>query len=206
MTPDEPGLYRPPLPWDYQPPSPATATNNSNSAPPPPPQRNTSYLKTQVTSPDTIYTAKFVSYNDDEEEEDDPGLAGQVKLSATRKSYGDLPPAQKPQPPPTARKPRPVSDGIFLSSSFQHPASANANSTALKTGQPPPPPAKPGFNSKGRDGEEREGPRLGPSLLPFHWFIRFLLFMFVFLFSKKNSALRFPVSSTFLSVISYVDP
>nr|XP_055042679.1 afadin isoform X22 [Misgurnus anguillicaudatus] len=78
LTPDDPGLYRPPLPRDYQPPSPAAApaTNNSNSAPPPPPQRNTSYLKTQVASPDTIYTAKFVSYNDDEDEEDDPGLAG----------------------------------------------------------------------------------------------------------------------------------
>ncbi|XP_051500661.1 afadin-like isoform X3 [Myxocyprinus asiaticus] len=76
LTPDEPGLYRPPLPRDYQPPSPASAlATNSNSAPPPPPQRNTSYLKTQVTSPNTIYTAKFVSYND-EDEDDDPGLAG----------------------------------------------------------------------------------------------------------------------------------
>ncbi|XP_048063475.1 afadin isoform X5 [Megalobrama amblycephala] len=156
LTPDEPGLYRPPLPRDYQPPSPAsTPTTNNNSAPPPPPQRNTSYLKTQVASPDTIYTAKFVSYNDEEEEEDeeDAGLTGQVKLSATRKSYGDLPPAQKPQPPPTARKPRPVSDGIFLSNSFQLPAAANANSTALKAGQPPLLPNKPSFipsaNSKG---------------------------------------------------------
>ncbi|XP_051951331.1 afadin-like isoform X14 [Xyrauchen texanus] len=76
LTPEEPGLYRPPLPRDYQPPSPASAlATNSNSAPPPPPQRNTSYLKTQVTSPNTIYTAKFVSYND-EDEGDDPGLAG----------------------------------------------------------------------------------------------------------------------------------
>ncbi|XP_067274108.1 afadin isoform X20 [Pseudorasbora parva] len=157
LTPDDPGLYRPPLPWDYQPPSPASTptTNNNNSAPPPPPQRNTSYLKTQVASPDTIYTAKFISYNDDEEEEDeeDTGLTGQVKLSATRKSYGDLPPAPKPQPPPTARKPRPVSDGIFLSNSFQLPAAANANSTAFKPGQPPLLPNKPSFipsaNSKG---------------------------------------------------------
>ncbi|XP_073789711.1 afadin isoform X5 [Danio rerio] len=156
-TPDETGLYRPPLPRDYQPPSPssAPATNHTTSAPPPPPQRNTSYLKTQVASPDTIYTAKFVSYNDEEEEEDeeDAGLTGQVKLSATRKSYGDLPPAPKPQPPPTARKPRPVSDGIFLSNSFQLPAGLNANSTALKTGQPPLPFTKPSFipsaNSKG---------------------------------------------------------
>ncbi|XP_045576767.1 LOW QUALITY PROTEIN: afadin [Salmo salar] len=65
LTPDEPGLYRPPLPRDYQPqPPPPTATN----APPPPPQRNTSYLKTQVVSPDAMYTAKFVSYNDEEED------------------------------------------------------------------------------------------------------------------------------------------
>ncbi|KAK7151115.1 hypothetical protein R3I93_012144 [Phoxinus phoxinus] len=156
LTPDEPGLYRPPLPRDYQPPSPASTptTNINNSAPPPPPQRNTSYLKTQVASPDTIYTAKFVSYNDEEEEdEEDAGLTGQVKLSATRKSYGDLPPAPKSQPPPTARKPRPVSDGIFLSNSFQLPTAANANSTALKAGQPPLPPTKPSFipsaNSKG---------------------------------------------------------
>uniref|UniRef100_A0A8C2EGC1 Afadin, adherens junction formation factor a n=1 Tax=Cyprinus carpio TaxID=7962 RepID=A0A8C2EGC1_CYPCA len=77
LTPDEPGLYRPPLPRDYQPPSPAsTPATNNNSAPPPPPQRNTSYLKTQVTSPDTVYTAKFVSYNDEEEEEEDEEDAG----------------------------------------------------------------------------------------------------------------------------------
>uniref|UniRef100_A0A8C9TG29 Afadin, adherens junction formation factor n=1 Tax=Scleropages formosus TaxID=113540 RepID=A0A8C9TG29_SCLFO len=153
LTPDEPGLYRPPLPRDYQPPPPA---NPSTNAPPPPPQRNASYLKTQVVSPDTLYTAKFVSYNDDDEEEEDASVAGQVKLSATRKSYGDLPPAHKPQPqPPPLRKPRPLSDGIFLSSSFQPPA-ANANSTVSKAGPPPPPPAKPsivpsgaskGFNS-----------------------------------------------------------
>uniref|UniRef100_A0A8C7MWG6 Afadin n=1 Tax=Oncorhynchus kisutch TaxID=8019 RepID=A0A8C7MWG6_ONCKI len=148
LTPDEPGLYRPPLPRDYQPqPPPPTASpaTTATNAPPPPPQRNTSYLKTQVVSPDALYTAKFVSYNDEEEED----AAGQVKLSATRKSYGDLPPAHKPQPP--ARKPRPLSDGIFLSSSFQPPA-VNANSTA---GQPPPPPIKPSLsfiptgNSKG---------------------------------------------------------
>ncbi|XP_036405446.1 afadin isoform X3 [Megalops cyprinoides] len=149
LTPDEPGLYRPPLPRDYQPPPPAPPATN---APPPPPQRNTSYLKTQVVSPDTLYTAKFVSYNDDEEEEEeegDAGPAGQVKLSATRKSYGDLPPAHKPQPPPpSSRKPRPLSDGIFLSSSFQLPA-ANANSTVPKAGPPPPPPNKPAFGPSG---------------------------------------------------------
>lgn len=188
-TPDETGLYRPPLPRDYQPPSPssAPATNHSTSAPPPPPQRNTSYLKTQVASPDTIYTAKFVSYNDEEEEEDeeDAGLTGQVKLLATRKSYGDLPPAPKPQPPPTARKPRPVSDGIFLSNSFQLPAGLNANSTALKTGQPPLPFTKPSFipsaNSKGRDAEESQGSVLGPLDLRLSFVFMFcLVFCLVF--------------------------
>ncbi|KAJ4921634.1 hypothetical protein JOQ06_027716, partial [Pogonophryne albipinna] len=109
LTPDDPpsGLYRPPLPRDYQPPAPPL---NPTNTPPPPPQRNTSYLKTQV------------------------------KLSATRKSYGDLPAApnhSRPQPPPTARKPRPLSDGIFLSSSFQMPVNNNSNSTG------PPLPAKP---------------------------------------------------------------
>ncbi|XP_047243807.1 afadin isoform X11 [Girardinichthys multiradiatus] len=68
LTPDEPaGLYRPPLPRDYQPPAPHNPTNT----PPPPPQRNTSYLKTQVISPDTLYTAKFVSYAGDEEDEEE---------------------------------------------------------------------------------------------------------------------------------------
>uniref|UniRef100_A0A8C3S7T1 Afadin, adherens junction formation factor n=1 Tax=Chelydra serpentina TaxID=8475 RepID=A0A8C3S7T1_CHESE len=81
---DEPGLYRPPLPREYELPPPPPSSN----APPPPPQRNTSYLKTQVLSPDTVYTAKFVAYNDDEEE--DSTLAGQDKYSSTRKSY-DLP-------------------------------------------------------------------------------------------------------------------
>ncbi|XP_009987505.1 PREDICTED: afadin-like, partial [Tauraco erythrolophus] len=72
LEPDEPGLYRPPLPREYELPSPTPSSN----APPPPPQRNTSYLKTQVLSPDTIYTAKFVAYNDDDEEEEDSNLAG----------------------------------------------------------------------------------------------------------------------------------
>ncbi|TNN56099.1 Afadin [Liparis tanakae] len=128
------------------------------------PERNTSYLKTQIASPDTLYTAKFVSYAGDEEDEEEASKAGsggggshsgQVKLSATRKSYGDLPASastdhSRPQPPPTARKPRPLSDGIFLSGSFQPPYNSNSNSTG------PPLPAKPssvppgglkGFNS-----------------------------------------------------------
>nr|UDP83079.1 AF-6 [Scophthalmus maximus] len=157
LTPDDPaGLYRPPLPRDYQPP--AQPLNPTNTPPPPPQrntsylktQRNTSYLKTQVASPDTLYTAKFVSYAGDEEDEEEgkeypragSGGGGGHKLSATRKSYGDLPAASaspnhgRPQPPPTARKPRPLSDGIFLSASFQPPVN-NSNSTG------PPLPAKP---------------------------------------------------------------
>ncbi|XP_076024133.1 afadin isoform X2 [Genypterus blacodes] len=139
LIPDEPaGLYRPPLPREYQP-----VPHNPSNSPPPPPQRNTSYLKTQVSSPDMLYTAKFVSYTG-EEEDDEEGIegtkagsggsqSGQVKLSATRKSYGDLPTSvlpnnSKPQPPPIARKPRPLSDGIFLSGTFQPPAN-NSNST-----------------------------------------------------------------------------
>uniref|UniRef100_A0A8C3S5S4 Afadin n=1 Tax=Chelydra serpentina TaxID=8475 RepID=A0A8C3S5S4_CHESE len=144
---DEPGLYRPPLPREYELPPPPPSSN----APPPPPQRNTSYLKTQVLSPDTVYTAKFVAYNDDEEE--DSTLAGQDKYSSTRKSYGDLPPATLPPQQPF-RQPRPVSDGIFLSTSFQ-PPSVNANSTASKTSHPPSPSNKPSFfhpsSSKGRN-------------------------------------------------------
>ncbi|XP_029705757.1 afadin-like isoform X2 [Takifugu rubripes] len=163
LTPDEPaGLYRPPLPRDYQPPAPHNPTNT----PPPPPQRNTSYLKTQVTSPDTLYTAKFVSYAGDEDEDEDAvnnggggSHSGQVKLSATRKSYGDLPASgspnyYRPQPPPTARKPRPVSDGIALSGSFQPPFH-NSNSTG------PPIAAKPGITpTGGYKGREEGGVRL----------------------------------------------
>ncbi|XP_038194269.1 LOW QUALITY PROTEIN: afadin [Arvicola amphibius] len=66
LEPEDPGLSRPPLPRDYEPPSLSPAP----SAPPPPPQRNASYLKTQVLSPDSLFTAKFVAYDDDEEEED----------------------------------------------------------------------------------------------------------------------------------------
>ncbi|XP_063299514.1 afadin isoform X8 [Pelobates fuscus] len=137
LEPEEPGLYRPPLPREYELPSPPLPSN----APPPPPQRNTSYLKTQALSPDTVYTAKFVAYTDDEE---DTNLAGQNKYSSTRKSYGDLlPTAHKPQLP-AARQPRPVSDGLFLSNSFQ-PPSANANSTGPKSALAPPISNKPGY-------------------------------------------------------------
>ncbi|XP_047274783.1 afadin isoform X44 [Homo sapiens] len=66
LEPEAPGLCRPPLPRDYEPPSPSPAPG----APPPPPQRNASYLKTQVLSPDSLFTAKFVAYNEEEEEED----------------------------------------------------------------------------------------------------------------------------------------
>nr|XP_019960597.1 PREDICTED: afadin-like [Paralichthys olivaceus] len=180
LTPDDPaGLYRPPLPRDYQPPAPNNPTNN----PPPPPQRNTSYLKTQVASPDTLYTATFVSYAGDEEDEEEGkeapragsggggGHLGQVKLSATRKSYGDLPASaspnhSRPQPPPTARKPRPLSDGIFLSGSFQPPVN-NSNSTG------PPLPAKPssvppgGFKGRRRERREESGSPQRPLQLPY---------------------------------------
>lgn len=70
LEPEDPGLSRPPLPRDYEPPSLSPAP----SAPPPPPQRNASYLKTQVLSPDSLFTAKFVAYDDDDEE--DCGPAG----------------------------------------------------------------------------------------------------------------------------------
>ncbi|XP_069788249.1 afadin isoform X2 [Narcine bancroftii] len=141
LQPDEPGLYRPPLPRDYAsesqqyeipPPS-----HSSNA--PPPPQRNISYIKTQIVSPDKVYTAKFVPYNEDEE---DANLSGQDKYSFARKSYGELPLATRQ--PPFIRQPRPVSDGCYLSNSFR-PPSANANSTAPKTGVPPPPPTKQSF-------------------------------------------------------------
>ncbi|XP_056422846.1 afadin isoform X7 [Hyla sarda] len=134
---EETGLYRPPLPQEYEHPYSPLLSN----APPPPPQRNTSYLKTQALSPDTVYTAKFVAYTDDEE---DTNLAGQDKYSITRKSYGDLPPAASKPQLPVARQPRPVSDGIFLSNSFQ-PTAANANSTGKKTGLAPPISNKPSF-------------------------------------------------------------
>ncbi|XP_072265206.1 afadin isoform X14 [Pyxicephalus adspersus] len=76
LEPEEPGLYRPPLPREYELPSPPHLSN----APPPPPQRNTSYLKTQALSPDTVYTAKFVAYTDDEE---DTNLAGSNSYSGS---------------------------------------------------------------------------------------------------------------------------
>ncbi|XP_023562272.1 afadin isoform X5 [Octodon degus] len=140
LEPEEPGLCRPPLPRDYEPPVPSPVS----SAPPPPPQRNASYLKTQVLSPDSLFTAKFVAYN---EEEEDCSLEGQDKYASTRKSQGDLLSANlKPQQPPY--QPRPASDGIFLSNSFQLPTT-KANSMAHKMGHPPPPPKKPNFYHPG---------------------------------------------------------
>ncbi|XP_073407938.1 afadin isoform X17 [Dendrobates tinctorius] len=76
LEPEEPGLYRPPLPQEYDHPYPPLLSN----APPLPPQRNTSYLKTQALSPDTVYTAKFVAYTDDEE---DSNLAGSNSYSGS---------------------------------------------------------------------------------------------------------------------------
>ncbi|XP_014650861.1 PREDICTED: afadin isoform X1 [Ceratotherium simum simum] len=73
LEPEEPGLCRPPLPRGYELPSPSPPAN----APPPPPQRTASYLQTQVLSPDSLYTAKFVAYNEEEEEEEEHcSLAG----------------------------------------------------------------------------------------------------------------------------------
>ncbi|XP_073527659.1 afadin isoform X11 [Phyllobates terribilis] len=74
LEPEEPGLYRPPLPQEYDHPS------LLSNAPPLPPQRNTSYLKTQALSPDIVYTAKFVAYTDDEE---DTNLAGSNSYSGS---------------------------------------------------------------------------------------------------------------------------
>uniref|UniRef100_A0A8C5G382 Afadin, adherens junction formation factor a n=1 Tax=Gouania willdenowi TaxID=441366 RepID=A0A8C5G382_GOUWI len=203
LTPDEPaGLYRPPLPRDYQPPAPP---HNPTNTPPPPPQRNTSYLKTQVASPDTLYTAKFVSYDDDEDEEyaraAGGGVAqsGQGKLSATRKSYGDLPATNhggRPRPPPTARKPRPLSDGIFLSGSFQPPAN-NSNSTGPHKSSSIP---HGGFKGRNREWRETPGsPRspLEPSRAPsHHLFIHHpLLYGLVWLVSVFPSYVTLSITS-----------
>uniref|UniRef100_A0A8B9XAB2 Afadin n=1 Tax=Bos mutus grunniens TaxID=30521 RepID=A0A8B9XAB2_BOSMU len=64
LEPEEPGLGRPPLPRGYEP-----------AGPPPPPQRTASYLQTQAFSPDALYTAKFVAYNEEEDEDDEPAGA-----------------------------------------------------------------------------------------------------------------------------------
>ncbi|XP_070112471.1 afadin isoform X21 [Equus caballus] len=145
LEPEEPGLGRPPLPRGYEPPPPSPPAG----APPPPPQRGASFLQAQALSPDALYTAKLVAYG--EEEAEDGSLAGQHRGAGTSKSPGALPPAAPPLQPP--RRPRPASDGIFLSNSFQ-PPSASANSTAHEAGQPPPPPKKPGVrapsHSRGR--------------------------------------------------------
>ncbi|KAB1275683.1 Afadin [Camelus dromedarius] len=69
LEPEEPGLGRPPLPQGYEP----LLQAPPGPAPPPPPQRTASYLQAQVLSPDSLYTAKLVAYNEEEEED---GLAG----------------------------------------------------------------------------------------------------------------------------------
>ncbi|KAM5324271.1 afadin isoform 7-T7 [Glossophaga mutica] len=66
----EPGLGRPPLPRGYEP----AALPPAAHAPPPPPQRTAASLQAQALSPDSLYTAKYVAYN--EEEEEDCGPAG----------------------------------------------------------------------------------------------------------------------------------
>ncbi|KAB1275684.1 Afadin [Camelus dromedarius] len=84
LEPEEPGLGRPPLPQGYEP----LLQAPPGPAPPPPPQRTASYLQAQVLSPDSLYTAKLVAYNEEEEED---GLAGQDKHSSTRHQDTDLP-------------------------------------------------------------------------------------------------------------------
>ncbi|KAG7999768.1 hypothetical protein GBF38_000385 [Nibea albiflora] len=127
------------------------APNNPTNTPPAPPtEKHLLPSKRRFTSPDTLYTAKFVSYAGDEEEDEEAGSggggsssqSGQVKLSATRKSYGDLPAPPRPITAGLSRRPLRASpalflDGIFLSGSFQPPFNNNSNSTG------PPLPAKP---------------------------------------------------------------
>ncbi|XP_045699576.1 afadin isoform X2 [Phyllostomus hastatus] len=128
----EPGLGRPPLPRGYEP----AALPPAAHLPPPPPQRTASSLQAQALSPDSLYTAKYVACS--AEEEEDCGPAGQDARAGPRTSQGLRPPAAlKPRRPPC--QPRPASDGVFLSTSFQ-PPSASANSTAHRAGQPLPPP------------------------------------------------------------------
>ncbi|XP_060986504.1 afadin isoform X14 [Dama dama] len=71
LEPEEPGLGRPPLPRGYEP-----------AGPPPPPQRTASYLQTQALSPDALYTAKFVAYNEEEDEDEEPAGANSYVGSA----------------------------------------------------------------------------------------------------------------------------
>ncbi|XP_045862839.1 afadin isoform X12 [Meles meles] len=73
LEPEEPGLCRPPLPRGYELPSPSPPA----AAPPPPPQRTASSLQAPALSPDSLYTARLVSYHEEEEEEEEPcSLAG----------------------------------------------------------------------------------------------------------------------------------
>ncbi|XP_032263376.1 afadin isoform X14 [Phoca vitulina] len=72
LEPEEPGLCRPPLPRGYELPSPSPPA----AAPPPPPQRTASSLQAQTLSPDSLYTARLISYHEGEEEEEDCSLAG----------------------------------------------------------------------------------------------------------------------------------
>ncbi|XP_055289250.1 afadin isoform X7 [Moschus berezovskii] len=127
LEPEEPGLGRPPLPRGYEP-----------AGPPPPPQRTASYLQTQAFSPDALYTAKFVAYNEEEDEDEEP--AGQNR--------------------PSGRRARPASDGIFLSGPFQPPPPGTSR-TGPRAGPPPPSPSKPGpiwpGHSRGRGANSYVG-------------------------------------------------
>lgn len=136
---EEPGLNRPPLPLDYEPPS----LSSASSASPPPPQQNTSYFKTQVLSPDSLFTAKFVVYDDKKEE--DYGPASQDKYPRTRKSHGHFPLANlKLQQPPCqpcpvlathSSHPWPKPTVLFTKQASPRPCQANQACTVLATGK-----------------------------------------------------------------------
>lgn len=133
LEPEEPGLGRPPLPRGYEP-----------AGPPPPPQRTASYLQTQALSPDALYTAKFVAYNEEEDEDEEP--AGQDR--------------------PSGRRARPASDGIFLSGPFRPPP-PGASRTGPRAGPPPPPPSKPGPARPGHSrGRGKAGAPQPPTARP----------------------------------------
>ncbi|XP_024407808.2 afadin isoform X11 [Desmodus rotundus] len=91
----EPGLGRPPLPWGYEP----AVLPPAAHVPPPPPQRTTSSLQAQALSPDSLYTAKYVAYNEEEEEDCGPAgpncfMGSSGTLTSAHEAYLD--PREKP--------------------------------------------------------------------------------------------------------------
>ncbi|XP_054451257.1 afadin isoform X3 [Pteronotus mesoamericanus] len=91
----EPGLGRPPLPRGYEP-----AALPSAGAPPPPPQRTTSSLQAQALSPDSLYTAKYVAYEEEEEEEEEEEDRGPAGPNCFTGSSGALAGAHEAYPDP----------------------------------------------------------------------------------------------------------